>query len=220
MHQSLSLSSASVKLNAINFNNGMKIMSIISKRKLQTLALAVAMAMPFVAATEASAHTVAIGWSNGANAGEVNLFMGSYHYDNAGDGPNLEGSAHLTGAGGYNVTSAFTTTYAITNLRPGNLPADNINWYSGYNLTRINSWEAVTMTGLTTAGTYNFQYACGAGCSAHWTPLISNTSFTFTDVDLGGGGSNVSVPEPMSIALLGLGLVGLGLSRRNKQKSA
>lgn len=198
----------------------MEIMSIISKRTLQTLAITVAMALPFVAATEASAHTVAIGWSSGANAGEVNLFMGSYHHDAIGDGPDLEGSAHLTGPGGYNTTSAFTTAYNISNLLPANLQAGNINWYSSYSLANINSWEAVTMTGLTTAGTYNFDYACGFGCSAHWTPFISNISFAFNAVDLGGGGTNVSVPEPISIALLGLGLVGLGLSRRKKQKSA
>lgn len=190
--------------------------AILNRKFASALSVTAAALMMLGAVNQASAHTTRIGWSNGAAAGQVNLFMGTYHRDGVGDGPDIEGSAHLTGPGGFNVLAAFTTAYANGAL-PANLLAANVQSCSsgGVCNSALNSWEGVTISGLTTAGTYNFDYICNF-CSAHWTPISQNISFNFSDVDLGGGGGNVTVPEPTSLALVALSLLGLGLSRRKQ----
>ncbi len=189
--------------------------SLLNRKFASALSVTAAALMMLGAVNEASAHSTRIGWSNGAAAGQVNLFMGTYHFDNIGDGPNTEGAAHLTGPGGFDVLAAFTTAYPSGAL-PANLMAANVQSCSGGVCgNALNSWEGVTVSGLTTAGTYNFDYICN-GCSAHWTPISQNLSFTFTDVDLSGGGGNVTVPEPTSLALVALSLLGLGLTRRKQ----
>lgn len=189
--------------------------SILNRKFAAVLSAGAAALMMLGAVNEASAHTTRIGWSNGAAAGQVNLFMGTYHRDGIGDGPDIEGTAHLSGPGGFNVLEAFTTAYASGAL-PANLLAANVQSCSGGVCgSALNSWEGVTISGLMTAGVYNFDYICNA-CSAHWTPISQNISFTFSDIDLGGGGGNVTVPEPTSLALVALSLIGLGLSRRKQ----
>ena len=169
-----------------------------------------------VAPTDASAHAVAIGHSQGTNAGQVNLFIGSYHPDNRGDGPNLEGSANLVGPNAYDTTNAFTTPYTVA--LPANLLLSNVSFSSGYSLSSIGSWEAVTVSGLTTAGNYIYNYVC-TDCSQHWSPLSTSTTFALSAADIGGGGTSVgggTVPEPMSLALVGLGMLGVALARRKQ----
>lgn len=179
-----------------------------------SLKLLAALSISGAMSLSAQAHSVAIGHSNGAAAGSVNLFLGSYHYDNKGDGPNIEGSALLTGPGGYNTTTLFDTSYASGAL-PSNLVIGNVSFYPGYSLSSLNSWEAVTISGLTTAGTYVFQYLNASGGSAHWAPFSTTQSFNLTAADVAGGGVSVSsVPEPDTLALIGLGLVAFAFKRR------
>jgi len=188
-------------------------------------------------ASQASAHVIAIGYSAGANAGELNLWLGSYHANDVGDGPNLEGSARLQGLGalaGYDTTTAFTVSEGVnsyTNVAPppsGLVLGTNLfttTFYSGGNnadpsaIADIYSWEAALVTGLT-AGDYTFTYVPIATPSQHWAPYpdIDNITLTLTAGDTSGGGTTAGtqIPEPMTLGILGLGLAGIGFARRKR----
>lgn len=189
----------------------------------------------FIGVSHASAHVIAIGYTAGANAGDVNLWLGSYHTFGQGDGPDLEGSARLQGLGAlsaYDTTTAFSysegTNGSSVALPPSGLVLGTNLFtsvsYGGSStsqsaLNDIYSWEAATLTGLS-AGDYVFTYVPIANPSAHWAPWhdLDNITLTLTAGDTGGGGSTAGteVPEPATLAILGVGLAGLGYVRRKR----
>lgn len=190
-----------------------------------------------VGAGQASAHTIVIGYTPGVSAGQVNLWLGSYHGDGIGDGPSIEGSARLQGAGGYDTTTAFTFGVGIASSDFGPTPfapvpaglvfgtnlfasQDFANTYTGGVASTVpswvNSWEAVTISGLS-AGTYTFTYVPIASPTAHWAPWadLQSINLTLTSGDTGGGGTTPGVPEGgMTFTLLGIAFAALAGLRR------
>lgn len=174
-----------------------------------------------------SAHTIAIGSTNGGAPGSVYLWMGTYDHGT----PIAQGSITLV-AGPSNVGAtrnftSFTTispvglvagdNYFYADATPaqwGSLASDS--YHSATNVSGLGpvvNWQGALFTGLT-AGVYTYQLS--GMTSANWnninsfqdnwrgTLVVSNTSV-------------VGVPEPATLGLLGLGLAGLGLARRKKQ---
>ncbi len=189
-------------------------------------AFALATALLMAGANQASAHANAIGYTIGANPGEVNLWLGAWHYNGQGDGNDLEGSANLLGVSAptlpYNQTNPFTySTPSYGNnvqapLPPGLVIGTNVFWSPGESFANTFSWQAVTVTGLV-AGTYQFNYVPVAFPTQHWTPAsgLQGLQITLTAGDVGGGGGNVGVPDGGSTALmLGATLFGFGALRR------
>ena len=83
-------------------------MANLLNRKLLTSTLSVSLLVPLFAANDAAAHAIVIGYTPGAAAGQVNLWLGTYHADNVGDGNDVEGSAHL-----FSVNGTVFDTHAI-----------------------------------------------------------------------------------------------------------
>ncbi len=183
-------------------------------------ALAAALLL-LVGANKASAHANAIGYTAGANAGEVNLWLGAWHFNGHGDGNDLEGSANLFGlTAPYNVTTPFTYSTPGPNAAPqpaGLVAGTNLFYSPGEGASDVFSWEAVTISGLS-AGQYVFTYVPIANPTAHWTPApgLQGITLTLTAGDVGGGGSNVSnTPDGgSSVLMLGFGFLGIAAIRR------
>lgn len=187
------------------------------------LSIIAAAAMVSVGTNQASAHAVAIGYTAGATAGSVNLWLGSYHQDNVGDGPNLEGSAELSDSAiPYDTTTAFTAAVFGANSTPAGLIAGtNLFFSAGWGLSSILSWEAADVTGLS-AGDYTFTYVPDSSPSTHWYPEadLSQITLSLTTSDTSGGGTDAGspVPEPASLAILGFGMAAAGIARRKRTK--
>jgi len=204
----------------------------------QAFAVIAALVAAFVAANQASAHVIAIGYTPGANVGEVNLWLGSYHDHGGGDGPDIEGSARLQGdaPSTYDTTTPFSYGEGVLGYSSGAAPPPaglvlGTNLFTSANyggtttdqstLDGVYSWEAATISGLS-AGGYTFTYVPIVNPSAHWAPWsdLQSVHLTLTSGDTGGGGANPGVPEPTSLLVLGGLSLMFGLAGRRRRRRA
>ncbi|SMX22494.1 hypothetical protein [Boseongicola aestuarii] len=180
-----------------------------------------------IAACGAFAHTVSFGYVAGANAGEVEFWFGSYHW-NGGDVLNIpfESQLSLVGTGGTSYgPSIFSFDMSSISLPSGLVTGDNYFYAdtaTSYenNPSSVVSWMGVTATGLD-AGDYQFELQNTSSTTAFW-ELWDNSiqaPFTLRTGDIGGGGTDPNViPLPAGFPMLigGLGLLGLLTRRLNK----
>jgi PEP-CTERM motif len=187
-----------------------------------------AAAMALLAAGNASAHAVSIGYAN-AGPGSVTVWLGTYNHGT----PTNEGSLQLQGANGtvYGpVTTAFNLL-AVGGAKPAGLIDGVTNFYApdanvggsaplvgseaGFNAGcpacgPVEHWQGVTFAGLT-AGDYQFTWIPAANASAEWSPLNTNMNGIF---NLSGVVN--PTPEPATLALVGVALAGLGFASRRR----
>lgn len=208
------------------------------KKILASLALATALS---AFSGLALAHTVALGYVPGVNAGDVTFWVGNYTHGSPGNVPN-EGSLRLSGQN-TTVYGPTTTLFDLnTTTKPTGL-SDGSNYFyasggvgaagnplvSDYNLSYITScpacggvtgWQGVSVTGLS-AGDYMFEFIQQINPTQDWTEWNDslNNIFTLDDGDVGGGGPSV-VPLPAALPLYGAGLAIMGfIGWRKKRKS-
>jgi hypothetical protein len=208
------------------------------KKLIVRLALATAVTMW---AGIASAHTVALGYVPGANAGDVTFWVGNYTHSGVPGNVANEGSLRLSGQNG-NTYGPTTILFDLnTTTKPLGL-ADGTNYFyaSGnvgqagnplvgdYSLSYITDcpacgpvtgWQGVAFSGLS-VGDYMFEFIEQANPTQDWTEWNDslNNIFTLLEGDVGGGGPSV-VPLPAALPLYAAGLAVMGLlGWRKRQK--
>lgn len=138
----------------------------------------------------ALAHTISIGHTPGANAGEVTFWIGNYDHGNY---VPLEGSLSLQGINGTNFPEVVLPFDTPTQTKPAGLIDGDNNFYvsggsgqTGNPLVATNTtglpvvaWQGVTVSGLA-PGDYRFEYVPIANPTANWAPWNDSLNDTLT----------------------------------------
>lgn len=190
------------------------------KRAITTAAIGAAI---LAAPVNASAHTIAVGTTNGGAPGAVDIYFGSYHGSGGAEGSITIGgftfAFGLAGVGGTELAPGFGLTEgsnlfyseASCCVHVAGLftnPTNNTG-------TTIQRWQVANVTGLS-SGWYNYQIT-GMN-TAVWRDWNSDTtnwagSLFIPESSVTGGDG---VPAPAALGLFGFGLAGLGFARRRR----